>query len=275
MYTNDQLFKLIMTKQFNFGNNTNFTALKQYIKILLNGAYDLNGTAEELGITKKTLINWNKKLPVKYEIEKVKKNLYSENISKWTLDEIADWNDNFRLVRKKFVDEVLKSDIDSRVTFCIDSDGSKADYYFSHEYKYIKWLEKHNYLDTHSFNVWFPNGKLNPSVFKYFKTWSLNTFGWADAYTKVTYYLDTINFDNNFFNLLEDNTNDYLEKIINTPLDKEQREELIKILDFRRDNGHLMKNLDKINECLSYNNIPYKIEKMTEKRKTFWIVRQD
>lgn len=275
MYTNDQLFKLIMTKQFNFGNNTNFTALKQYIKILLNGAYDLNGTAEELGITKKTLINWNKKLPVKYEIEKVKKNLYSENISKWTLDEIADWNDNFRLVRKKFVDKVLKSDIDSRVTFCIDSDGSKADYYFSHEYKYIKWLEKHNYLDTHSFNVWFPNGKLNPSVFKYFKTWSLNTFGWADAYTKVTYYLDTINFDNNFFNLLEDNTNDYLEKIINTPLDKEQREELIKILDFRRDNGHLMKNLDKINECLSYNNIPYKIEKMTEKRKTFWIVRQD
>lgn len=275
MYTNDQLFKLIMTKQFNFGNNTNFTALKQYIKILLNGAYDLNGTAEELGITKKTLINWNKKLPVKYEIEKVKKNLYSENISKWTLDEIADWNDNFRLVRKKFVDEVLKSDIDSRVTFCIDSDGSKADYYFSHEYKYIKWLEKHNYLDTHSFNVWFPNGKLNPSVFKYFKTWSLNTFGWADGYTKVTYYLDTINFDNNFFNLLEDNTNDYLEKIINTPLDKEQREELIKILDFRRDNGHLMKNLDKINECLSYNNIPYKIEKMTEKRKTFWIVRQD
>lgn len=275
MYTNDQLFKLIMTKQFNFGNNTNFTALKQYIKILLNGAYDLNGTAEELGITKKTLINWNKKLPVKYEIEKVKKNLYSENISKWTLDEIADWNDNFRLVRKRFVDEVLKSDIDSRVTFCIDSDGSKADYYFSHEYKYIKWLEKHNYLDTHSFNVWFPNGKLNPSVFKYFKTWSLNTFGWADAYTKVTYYLDTINFDNNFFNLLEDNTNDYLEKIINTPLDKEQREELIKILDFRRDNGHLMKNLDKINECLSYNNIPYKIEKMTEKRKTFWIVRQD
>lgn len=275
MYTNDQLFKLIMTKQFNFGNNTNFTALKQYIKILLNGAYDLNGIAKELGITKKTLINWNKKLPVKYEIEKVKKNLYSENISKWTLDEIADWNDNFRLVRKKFVDEVLKSDIDSRVTFCIDSDGSKADYYFSHEYKYIKWLEKHNYLDTHSFNVWFPNGKLNPSVFKYFKTWSLNTFGWADAYTKVTYYLDTINFDNNFFNLLEDNTNDYLEKIINTPLDKEQREELIKILDFRRDNGHLMKNLDKINECLSYNNIPYKIEKMTEKRKTFWIVRQD
>lgn len=275
MYTNDQLFKLIMVNQFNFGNNTNFTALKQYIKILLNGAYDLNGTAEELGITKKTLINWNKKLPVKYEIEKVKKNLYSENISKWTLDEIADWNDNFRLVRKKFVDEVLKSDIDSRVTFCIDSDGSKADYYFSHEYKYIKWLEKHNYLDTHSFNVWFPNGKLNPSVFKYFKTWSLNTFGWADAYTKVTYYLDTINFDNNFFNLLEDNTNDYLEKIINTPLDKEQREELIKILDFRRDNGHLMKNLDKINECLSYNNIPYKIEKMTEKRKTFWIVRQD
>ena len=123
MLSNNELFKLIMTEQFGFGINTDFKALKNYITTLINGAYDLNSTAKELGVTKKTLINWNKKLPVKYEIEKVKKSLRSEVISKWTVDEIADWNDNFRYIRKKFIDEVLKSDIEARVTFCIDSDG--------------------------------------------------------------------------------------------------------------------------------------------------------
>ena len=273
MLSNNKLFELIMIEQFGFGINTDFEALKNYIITLINGAYDLNSTAKELEVTKKTLINWNKKLPVKYEVEKVKKSLRSEVISKWTVDEIADWNDNFRYIRKKFIDEVLKSDIEARVTFCIDNDGTKADYYFNHEYKYVKWLEKHNYLDTHSFNIWLPNGRLNPSVFKYFKTWSLNTFGWADAYTKITYYLDMNYFDNNFLDLLKDNTDEYLEKIIDTPLDKEQREELINVLNFRRDNGHLMKDLNKINECLSDNNIPYTIEKTTIKRKVFWIVR--
>ena len=48
--------------------------------------------------------------------------------------------------------------------------------------------------------------------------------------------------------------------------------ELINILDFRKD-GHLIKDLNKINECLSDNNIPYTIEKTTIKRKVFWIVR--
>ena len=101
MLSNNELFKLIMTEQFGFGTNTNFEALKNYIITLINGAYDLNSTAKELGVTKKTLINWNKKLPVKYEVEKVKKSLRSEVISKWTVDEIADWNDNFRYIRKK------------------------------------------------------------------------------------------------------------------------------------------------------------------------------
>ena len=38
-------------------------------------------------------------------------------------------------------------------------------------------------------------------------------------------------FDNNFLDLLKDNTNECLEKIIDIPLDKEQREEHAKEAD--------------------------------------------
>lgn len=64
MYTNRELFKIFMMEEYGFNNNVDFDKLRKYLLFLRYNkkAYNMDEIAEEIGVSKPTLIGYNSRL---------------------------------------------------------------------------------------------------------------------------------------------------------------------------------------------------------------------
>ena len=63
----------------------------------------------------------------------------------------------------------------------------------------------------------------------------------------------------------------YLSKNIGRRYEKDEREELVRIIDYRKD-GHCQRKIEKLNHYLTRNQIGFILKSIFENRKTYWII---
>ena len=63
----------------------------------------------------------------------------------------------------------------------------------------------------------------------------------------------------------------YLSKNIGRRYEKDEREELVKIIDYKKD-GHFQRKIEKLNHYLTRNQIGFLLKSIFENRKTYWII---
>lgn len=233
--SNDKLFKLIMINQYGFRTNTSFDKLKRYIKFLYNNdkAMNINEISNELKIASSTIKRYNKLLcnneipliNIPSSSEKVVKNIRGkEHIL--DVDDYEAWRTNFNYIFATLQHNLNRSKKDDYIIF---ERGDKYDYHISNEAS-SKNMDK-------SFKIHNDDGTINNFIYKYFRQWSIESFGYKCMYTKYKYHLNLDNVSNDFINLCSSNKIellfDFIDNNVNVPLRKEQIEHVINNLDIR------------------------------------------
>lgn len=63
----------------------------------------------------------------------------------------------------------------------------------------------------------------------------------------------------------------YLLRNVGRKYEKDERKELVKIIDYKKD-GHFQRKIEKLNHYLTRNQIGFILKSIFENRKTYWII---
>lgn len=276
--SNDKLFKLTMINQYGFETNTDFDKLKRYIKFLYKNdkAMNINEISNKLDISSSTIKRYNKLLynneipliniPYDSLVKAVKDMNGKEHIL--DVDDYEGWRTNFNYIFATLKHKLNSSKKDNVVIF---ERGDKYNYYISNEAS-VKAMDK-------SFKIHNNNGTINNFIYKYFRQWSIESFGYKCMYTKYKYHLNLDNVSNDFINLCSSNKIellfDFIDNNVNVLLRKEQIEHAINNLDIRDKRRHLftVSKVIKVIEAKGYVVTKKRIRDNGE-RVTCWIINK-
>lgn len=266
--------------KYGFGRNTHFDKLRDYVEFLVynDEPLTIDEIADELDVSNKTIIEYNKKLFSKeIALMTIKKATFVKDVNgrerQLTADEYADWRDNWNDISKRLLWDIEKGNFphDSTIKFQIAPNGDFPDWFLPNEEGYYK---RHRVgVNEKEINL-FKDGKVNGFIIKYMRQWSIQSFGWKNMYNKFVYGIDKSMIDDDFYDLLiDDDLVNFLEDNLDVPLDKETKEQLINLVDVRVD-GKRKKSINAINCGLKENNLPYYVTQKRVRNIRHWVIQK-